>query len=46
MLRNYLKTAIRNLSRHRLFTALALATVSAQAVKAATANPVKSLKAE
>ncbi len=53
MLKNYLKTAFRNLSRHKGYSliyisgfAIAVITVSFQSIKASIANPVDSLKYE
>jgi hypothetical protein len=54
MLKNYLKIAARNLLRHKGYTFLtgglalvvALLTVSAQAIRAALANPVEALRYE
>ncbi|MBO9632754.1 MAG: hypothetical protein J7578_06515 [Chitinophagaceae bacterium] len=55
MLRNYFKTACRNPWKNKFYTSIniaglaisiALLTVSSQAIPAALANPVKSLKTD
>ena len=53
MLRTYIKIAWRNLTRNKTLSvinilglSLGLITVSTQAIKAATANPAKTLKTE
>jgi hypothetical protein len=49
MLQNYIKTAFRFLLKNISFSfinIIGLATVSFQAIKAAVANPVKSLRTE
>jgi ABC-type antimicrobial peptide transport system permease subunit len=49
MLKNYLKSAFRNIIRYKdysLIIIIALATVCYQALKAAHANPVDALKYE
>jgi hypothetical protein len=51
MLSNYFKIAVRNLMRSRTYSlinviTLAFLTLAVQAVRAATANPVKSLRYE